>query len=192
MIRWHPRVSRTAVWGVGSLLLIAQGCASLPGLGWTRGDLPAFAQVDEGLYRGGQPSPEGIRRLAQMGVKTIVNLRHHSKAMDQERRLAQELGMRWVNLPMYVWWRPSDAQVRQFLSIVTDPVNRPVFAHCRQGWNRVGIMVAIYRVVANHWTPYEAYLEGRRHGLAAWNLATRHLLFRETPSEFLLGRDPPS
>ncbi len=77
-----------------------------------------------------------------MGVKAIIGLRQPSGAMEEEHRLVEQLGMRWVNIPMWFWWRPSDRQVHQFLSIVRNPANRPVFVHCRQGWNRVGIMTA--------------------------------------------------
>ncbi len=162
-----------------ALILAASGCA-----GWGHGrraadDLPAFRQVDDGLYRGGQPTPDGIRRLAGMGVKTIVCLRHPSATIARERRLVGSLGMRWVNLPMWFWWRPSEEQVRQFLAITSDPSSRPVFVHCQQGRNRAGILVAVYRVVQQHWTPEEAYAEARRYGLVWWNPMSRHLLFRE-------------
>lgn len=150
-------------------------------------NLPAFIQVDEGLYRGGQPSPEGIRHLAQQGIKTVICLRQPSQAMEAERRLVESLGMRWVNLPMWFWWRPSDQQIHQFLQVVTDPASRPVFVHCRQGQNRVGVMTAIYRVTQQHWSPSQAYAEGRRLGMVSWNLLTRWLLFRETPREFVVA-----
>ena len=126
-----------------------------------------------------------------MQVKTIINLRHRTRKMDAERQLAEQLGMRWVNIPMRFWWRPSDAQVRQFLSIVRDPTSRPVFVHCRQGRNRVGILTAVYRVVEQGWSPQEAYWEGRQLGMVPWNPLTRYLLFHETAREFLSTEDVP-
>lgn len=167
-----------------AVLLCLEGCATVRAPRTASDDLPAFAQVDEGLYRGGQPSAAGFERLARLGIKTIVTLRHRSRTTDRERRLAEQLGMRWVNIPMWYWWRPSDRQVRQFLAIVTDPRNRPVFVHCHHGWNRVGVMVAIYRVAHHHWPPEHAYAEGRRLGLVAWNPVTRWVIFREAPRAF--------
>jgi len=161
-----------------AILSLCSGCATfLRGPGTSRADLPAFVQVDEGFSRGGQPTMLGLQQLSQRGVKTIISLRHHSRQMEDERRLAEQLGMRWVNIPMWFWWRPSDRQVREFLTIVNDPANRPVFVHCRQGWNRAGIMTAIYRMVHDGWTAQQAYAEGRRLGMVPWNLVARHLLF---------------
>lgn len=168
-------------------LLLIGGCAttqagshSVRALGSVPQDLPVFAQVDEGFYRGGQPTPAGIRHLAQMGVRTIISLRQPgARGLQEERQLAEQFGMRWVNIPMWCWWRPSHAQVEDFLAVVTDPVSRPVYVHCRQGVHRTGIMVALYRVASQGWTPARAYAEARHHGLIGWNLASRPLLIRE-------------
>ena len=148
-------------------------------------EIAAFAQVDEGLYRGGQPSPEGIRQLAQRGIKTIVSLRYRYPEMNEERRLAESLGMRWVNLPMWYWWRPSNTQIRQFLQIASDPAQRPVFVHCRQGKNRAGLMSALYRVTRQHWAPSDAYAEGRHLGMVSWNPWTRRILFHDAPRKYM-------
>lgn len=168
------------------------GCASVPMPALGTRDLPALIQVDEGLYRGGQPTTAGIRQLAAMGIKTVVCLRHPGRVTREERRLTEGLGMRWVQLPMWIWWRPSDPQIREFLDVAASPTDRPVFVHCRQGWNRSGIMVAIYRIAYQGWAPREAYLEARRHGLVAWNPFTRRLLFRETPQEHMRQRAVPA
>lgn len=170
---------------VGGALLV-QGCATVALPVQRTSDLPAFCQVDEGLYRGGQPSQAGLEQLRHMGVKTIISLRQPSRAMEGERRLVEQLRMQWVNIPMWFWWRPSDRQVHQFLELVTDPTSRPVFVHCRQGWNRVGVMVAIYRVAYQGWTPQRAYREARQRGLVWWNVLTRYVLFRETLREYLV------
>ena len=185
------RLAREAALVVAGIALAASGCATPRAPGAASRDLPAFHQVDDGLYRGGQPSPEGIRQLAQMGIKTVINLRQPSRTSALERRLVEQLGMRWVNLPMWFWWRPSDRQIRQFLAMTADPASRPVFVHCRQGWNRAGILVAVYRVVHNGWTPRRAYQEARQQGLVSWNLASRHLIFSETPREFAGAAAPP-
>jgi protein tyrosine/serine phosphatase len=143
-----------------------------------------FYQVDEGLFRGGQPSDEGLRQLQRRGIKTVISLRQPSRAMEKEQHLAEQLGMQWVNIPLWFWWRPSDQQVHQFLSMVSDPGRRPAFVHCRQGWNRVGIMTAIYRVARQGWEPRRAYTEARRFGLVPWNLISRHVILYKTRREY--------
>ena len=171
-----------------SAALLLQGCASSALAKTSSRDLPSFAQVDEALYRGGQPSPEGFRRLQAMGVKTIIDLRRPSWAANEERRLVEQLGMRWVSIPMWFWWRPSDQQVRRFLGIMDDPANRPVLVHCRQGWNRAGVMCAIYRVARQGWEPKQAYAEARRNGLVWWNVLSRHVVLHEAPREYAATR----
>ena len=151
--------------------------------------LPNFVQVDDGLYRGAQPTPAGMRELSTMGIKTVISLRNDSPATREERALAEQLGMRWVNLPMWYFWRPSRAQIATFLAIASDPASRPVFMHCRQGQNRVGQMAAIYRIARQGWSPARAYAEGRELGMVPWNLASRRMLFRDVPKIFVT--DPP-
>src|ERR1700682_786362 len=66
--------------------------------------LPNFGHPTTTLYRGGQPSKEGFRRLSKMGIDIVVDLRGNR---DGERKLVTSLGMRYV--PMR-WWcsRPHD------------------------------------------------------------------------------------
>lgn len=39
-----------------------------------------------------------------MGVRTVISLLQPSAAMETERRLVEQLNMRWVNLPMWFWF----------------------------------------------------------------------------------------
>ena len=48
------------------------------------------AEVAPGLYRGGQPSAEGIAWLKSKGVKTVLNLRHYHG--DSEKQLVESVG----------------------------------------------------------------------------------------------------
>ena len=168
-----------SAWAVGwcSAALVA-GCATARPSA-SAPDLPAFRQVDEGYYRGGQPSSEGLRELARMGIRTIINLRHHTARMDEEQRFAQSLGMHWVNIPIWYFWRPSDQQMQQFLALATDPAQRPVFVHCRQGRNRAGLMTAVYRVTFQGWDLQRAYAEGRNYGLIPWNVVTHWIVIHK-------------
>ena len=191
-----PRCHGHKAVGRGSLILIGlasatlQGCANLPS-GRAVAALPHFVQVDEGLYRGGQPSEEGMRELTRMGIKTVVSLRHSHAERLEERRLAEQLGLRWVSLPMRFWKRPTDTQVRNFLAIASDPASRPVFMHCHQGQNRTGMMVAVYRIVHDGWPPQRAYDEARRLGLASWNIAGRRLILEEAEQKFVRSEARP-
>ena len=114
-----------------------------------------FHQVDNRLYRGAQPGDEGIRQLAQLGVRTIVNLR----TGDEDAAIASELGLRHYHVPM-VPWRSTDEQVVAWLRIVIEQRKHgPVFVHCRQGADRTGLMIAVYRVVVDGWSKQAAIQE---------------------------------
>jgi protein tyrosine/serine phosphatase len=163
---------------MGLVSAVATGCASTSHHHARTEPLFQFYQVDPSLYRGAQPTPEGFRRLADLGVKTVVNLRAQGRVRRaQERQLVESLGMRWVSLPMRSYWRPTDAQVRAFLDVASDPGHQPVFVHCQQGEDRTGSLVAVYRVARQGWAPEQAYTEALALGLAAWNPFMRSLVF---------------
>lgn len=141
--------------------------------------LPNFHRVDAGLYRGGQPTAEGFRRLADLGVKTVVSLRaygHSARQEQAERRQVEALGMRWVSLPMRMYWRPSGEQVAEFLALTGAEAAGPVFIHCQHGEDRTGSMVAVYRVARHGWAWEAAYAEALSLGMADWNPFTRNLI----------------
>jgi protein tyrosine/serine phosphatase len=169
-------------------MLACTGCATLvtpaPSSARQLEMVPAarIVQVDERLYRGGQPSAKQLRELAHSGVKTIISLRaygHSARQQQVERRLAEELGMKWVSLPMRMYWRPSAKQVDAFLAIMDDPAQAPVYIHCQHGEDRTGAMVAVYRVRRQGWKPALAYAESLRLGLAAWNPFFRTLILHD-------------
>ena len=121
--------------------------------------LPNFARVSAELYRGAQPTAEGLQRLREMGVKTVVNLRD----LHSDRDELAGLGLRYAHIHCKAW-HPEEEDVVRFLSIVTDPGNQPVFVHCQHGADRTGMMVAAYRVAAQGWTAEEAAEELPRFG----------------------------
>ena len=49
--------------------------------------IPNFHQVNERVFRGGQPSPEHWEGLAKMGVKTVIDLRRDG---EEEHSIAAE------------------------------------------------------------------------------------------------------
>jgi protein tyrosine/serine phosphatase len=170
---------------VATAALVLSGCATArTGFG---PPVPNFHRVDADLYRGGQPTDEGFRRLADMGVRTVVSLRaygHTARHEQAERRTVESLGMRWVSLPMRMYWRPTEAQVLAFLALTGAAGDGPVFIHCQHGEDRTGSMVAVYRVARHGWSVDRAYEEAIDLGLATWNPFTRGLLESVQPEPF--------
>lgn len=163
----------------GLIGLSAAGCATNRTATASR-PLRHFSQVDEDLYRGAQPTEEGLRQLKALGVKTVISLRALRPSEQRAiRRSVESMGMRWVSLPMRMYWRATPEQVREFLDVAMDPTNQPVFIHCEQGEDRTGSLVAVYRIVKDGWRPQQAYAEALRLGMAGWNPFMRDLIFRE-------------
>lgn len=61
------------------------GAVPLQGFG---SDIPNMMEARKEIYTGGQPTMEGMRRLASFGIRTVINLRPHeeSGARDESRK----------------------------------------------------------------------------------------------------------
>jgi protein tyrosine phosphatase (PTP) superfamily phosphohydrolase (DUF442 family) len=116
--------------------------------------VPNFYKVSDDLYRGAQPSNEGMSQLEKLGIKTVVNLR----SVHSDRDEIENTGLSYEHIRMLTWNIQDDNVVR-FLKIVTDSNNTPVFVHCQFGADRTGTMCAIYRIAVEGWNKNEAIEE---------------------------------
>ena len=118
-----------------------------------------FHRVSPTLYRGAQPTAEGIKNLSQMGIKMVISLRQYHGDSGE----IGDLPLKYKRLKFDAW-DPDDEQVAEFLKLVSDPENQPVFVHCLHGSDRTGMMCAAYRVVFDGWTKDQAIDEWTRGG----------------------------
>jgi tyrosine-protein phosphatase SIW14 len=129
-------------------------------------ELPNFHRVNEKLYRGGQPKRGGLKKLADLGIKTVVNLRGESDDTRAEEREARSMGMEYFNIPMSNTGKPTDEQVRRVIEIIEEKEKAPVFVHCRRGSDRTGAVIAVYRIKQDGWTADRAIDEAYRYGMS--------------------------
>ena len=124
-----------------------------------RPGLPNLFKVSAGLYRGAQPTAEGIKELKKLGVKTIIDLRgkHSDKDILGDAKIALE------PIPMKPW-SPKETEVVRFLRIVSDKARQPIFLHCEHGADRTGTMCAVYRVAVDGWSKQQAIDEMTQGG----------------------------
>lgn len=121
------------------------------------GDIDNFGQVTDFYYRGEQPKGDDYSRLAAIGVKTIIDLRDDPK--DYAKMLTEQASMKYVNLPMSDKDYPEPDAVSNFLALVNDKENWPVYVHCAGGRHRTGAMTAVFRMTMQGWDANRAYEE---------------------------------
>jgi protein tyrosine/serine phosphatase len=120
-----------------------------------------FGCINETLYRGAQPKETDYADLAAMGIKTVIDLQRDDTTPEQA--LVEAQGMKFYRIPMSDRSSPTAEQAVQFLKIVNDPANQPVFVHCAGGRHRTGAMSAVYRITHDGWSADQAYLEMKRY-----------------------------
>ena len=94
----------------------------------------------------GQPEEEHLRRLAEAGYKTVVDLRtsEEDRGFD-EPEVVRQAGMEYVNIPVG-HETIEDETFEQFRQLMKDPEHRPVLVHCSSA-NRVGALLIPYLVL---------------------------------------------
>ena len=125
-----------------------------------------FGRISATYYRGAQPEAGDYADLAALGVKTVINLTSDD-ALAEEPTLVEKAGMNYVAIPMTTRVAPTTEQLDQFLKIVNDPANQPVFVHCVGGKHRTGVMTAVYRMTQDSWTSEQAFNEMKQFKFGA-------------------------
>ena len=116
--------------------LLLAGCASHSGR-----DVPGiknFGKVSNDVWRGGKPDRQGMQTLADMGVKTIIDLQMDDESADVPP------GVQYIPLRVSLWQCDKvdcDAVVK---AIAGSP--KPVFVHCLMGRDRTGLAIAAWRL----------------------------------------------
>lgn len=102
-------------------------------------------QIAPGVWRSNQPSPARLRRLHQMGVRTILNLR----GVDEfsfylfEKESCAALGIKLIDLKIYARSLVLREQFMELFAIF-DRLERPFLFHCKSGADRAGLVAALW------------------------------------------------
>jgi protein tyrosine phosphatase (PTP) superfamily phosphohydrolase (DUF442 family) len=120
-----------------------------------------FGQVTPYLYRGGQPSVQGLENLKTMGVSIVVDMR--GGPSNQEESAVRKLGMQYVPIPWHCPF-PNDKPFIRFLKVIAENPDKKIFVHCRLGDDRTGMAIAAYRMADEGWSADEAMREMNRFG----------------------------
>jgi protein tyrosine phosphatase (PTP) superfamily phosphohydrolase (DUF442 family) len=159
MLSLHKTLSTAAI--VVTLLCsmsFAQDAANSAGV-------PRFRQVNERLYRSGQPPDGSLSRLRELGINTIINMRGTSARTRAEEAEARALGLNFYNVALPNWGRPQDTRVARILQIIAAPESGRVLIHCKEGVDRTGMIVALYRMAHEGWNSQKALAEAEQNGM---------------------------
>jgi protein tyrosine phosphatase (PTP) superfamily phosphohydrolase (DUF442 family) len=137
--------------------------------------VPNPGKINDNLYRGAQPNGQGLEELKKLGITTIVDLRAEDRSKAEwEKSKAEELGMRFVHIPIAGFAAPTNEEVLQFLSLVKSEPNQKVFVHCLLGEDRTGVFIATYRMSMQKWPVTQAMKEMNTFGFNAfWHPAMK-------------------
>lgn len=109
---------------------------------------PNRHRLGERAWRSAQPAPRDIRALAELGIRTIVNLRGKRQcgSYTLERAACERYGIVLVDFHM----RSHRAPPRDHLKAALDLFERieyPMLMHCKSGADRTGLMSVLYCLV---------------------------------------------
>ena len=135
-----------------------------------------FHRINEHIYRGRQPGKQDFPELARRGIKTVLDLRGGPIHEPREQRAVQAAGMHYISLRLSGIFEPHDWQIAQVLAVLQDPGRWPIFIHCRRGDDRLGMVIACYRMVNDHWTSRQALDEAEKLGLSRFEILMRRYL----------------
>jgi tyrosine-protein phosphatase SIW14 len=120
-----------------------------------------FGQMDARFFRGGQPKERDYQALANLGIKTVIDLRDDPESY--EKPLVESLGMKYVNIPMVAKKYPTHEAVSSFLKLVGDPATGKFYVHCAGGRHRTGAIGAVYRYQYYNWNFDQVYKEMKQY-----------------------------
>jgi tyrosine-protein phosphatase SIW14 len=143
---------------------------TLPVFGGSVQGIRNFYKVDEHVYRGAQPTDEGFRYLAKIGVKTVIDLRGASEGRRNEESVVNAAGMKYINIPMTGLTPPSEAEITKILGMLEDGATGPIFVHCQRGADRTGAVIASYRIEHDGWDNARALKEAMANGMSFFQI----------------------
>jgi len=180
----YQHLRRTAIFGVVAAFSVVSAFAGSE-------NLPNFFKVDDHVYRGAQPTDQGFKDLAKLGVKTVIDLRQIGEhSQEHEQQVVSELGMKYISVPMKGLSSPDDKKVADVLSMLIDESKGPVFVHCKRGADRTGMVIAVYRMTHDRWDNKKALNEAKANGMSMFERAIQHYVMDYKPSVLAVVSSP--
>jgi protein tyrosine phosphatase (PTP) superfamily phosphohydrolase (DUF442 family) len=116
-----------------------------------------FDEVAPGVYRSNQPTHARFRRYADMGIRTVINLRGEDPRAHYlfEAESCARLGLTLIDTKLWARVAAPRAKVIAVIDALRT-AERPVLFHCKSGSDRAGFVAAMYLLVFEGATLEEA------------------------------------
>jgi len=121
--------------------------------------IPNAGSITAKLFRGAQPNSSAYAGLQKLGMNIVVDFRGEGGEVSAEKKSVEELGMKFVNLPWNGAGLPSRDELLTFFTLLRENPDQKIFLHCQYGADRTGVMIALYRIAVDHWSPEQAISE---------------------------------
>jgi tyrosine-protein phosphatase SIW14 len=139
--------------------------------------VPRSAQLTPEIYRGGQPTPEGLKSISARGIKTIISLRDRDEVVSEnqpiEEAYAKANGITFRRFP--IPGVPTLREVQQVFALI-EAAEKPVLVHCLNGSERTTTIMGIYRLRHDGWTIDRVLAEADSFGIGFRTQAYRNFL----------------
>jgi len=151
---------RHALLALVTILSLAAVCSAQEN-STTNVSIKNFGQMDDRFFRGAQPKEQEFKELAQLGIRTVIDLRDDPESY--EKPMVESLGMTYVHIPMIAKKYPTPEALDLFLKTVNNPNTGKFYVHCAGGRHRTGVMGAVYRFKFYNWDFEQVYKEMKQY-----------------------------
>ena len=128
-------------------------------------------KVSDDIYRSAQPAGETAAAMKEMGIKSILNLRHYHPEDSEEFKKTGII----LNSYKMDAGSASIKDLTEVLEIIQN-APKPILIHCHYGSDRPGFIIAGYRMVIMGWTAEKAIEELRKGGYGYHELEFPHIM----------------
>lgn len=108
-------------------------------------------QVSPRMYRSAQLAPFQIKRAAEMGIKTIINLRGKRDCGSYllQKESCEKYGITLIDFPVSSRDAPRKTDMRK-LKEIFERIDYPALMHCKSGSDRAGLGAALFLALAEN------------------------------------------
>ncbi len=108
-------------------------------------------QVSPRMYRSAQLAPYQIKRAAENGIKTILNLRGKRDCGSYllQKETCDKLGIVMIDFPISSRDAPRKTDLRNLKEIFSR-IEYPALLHCKSGADRAGLGAALFLALAEN------------------------------------------